>query len=183
MSALAVKRRELFAQALADNMSQEKAYIAAGYSTKGAKAAASHLLKLDGSIKKRIEEIRSDKENMQVRAGVVSTVNAFRSIGVGKDAICEHLWDIAMKAKAAVPVTNSEGQPIGIYNANWNAAIKALELLGKELGMFMPKDEIPVNEYANKTTREILEEMQDKCAKLGIKIVLPAIEGESIRVD
>jgi hypothetical protein len=184
MAALAINKRELFAQALADNMNQEQAYIAAGFnSTKNAKTNASHLLKKDKSIKKRVAEIRNEKSTMQVRAGTLPTVKAFESLRVGKDTICEHLWDIAMQAKAAVPVLNPAGDPIGIYNANWNSSIKALELLGKEMGMFLPKDELPANEYANKSTKDIVQELVDKCAKMGIKIQVPVMQGETITIE
>jgi len=183
MTALLNKRKELFAQALAEGLTQDAAYVTAGYSPKQARAAASDLLRKDKTIKPRVLEIRKDKGDLLTKAGMVPVLRAARVLGIDKERLLKELWDNAMQAKAAIPVLDKNGVATGVYNANWAASNKALELIGREFGMFMPKEEVQVNEYANKTTKEILLEIEEKCRKMGIKIEVPMIEGESIRVS
>lgn len=47
---------------------------------------------------------------------------------------------------AAEPVKDAEGNPVGEYKANLQAANKALELIGKEAGMFIDRKEIRTGE-------------------------------------
>jgi hypothetical protein len=46
-----------------------------------------------------------------------------------------------MKAKAAVPVLNGKGEETGEFTASWAASNQALNLVGKELGMFIERSE------------------------------------------
>lgn len=59
-----------------------------------------------------------------------------REIVLTRAAIIDELWGNAMKAKQAVPVLDKSGKPTGYFTANWAASNRALELLGKEIGMF-----------------------------------------------
>ena len=43
---------------------------------------------------------------------------------------------------ASVPVRDKDGNPIGTYNFNAAGANKSLELIGKELGMFVNKVQV-----------------------------------------
>ena len=40
------------------------------------------------------------------------------------------------QSMAAVPVLDREGQPTGVYTFNGSTAVRALEILGRHLGMF-----------------------------------------------
>lgn len=58
------------------------------------------------------------------------------TIALTRTAVIDELWDNAMRAKAAVPVLDREGKPIGEYQTNLSASNQALIALGKEIGMF-----------------------------------------------
>jgi phage terminase small subunit len=60
MTILKNARHERFATGLADGLSQEKAYIAAGYSPNGARGAACNLLKRSSGIMKRRDELLAE---------------------------------------------------------------------------------------------------------------------------
>ena len=45
------------------------------------------------------------------------------------------------RASQAVPVTDREGEPIGEFKYEGSVANRALELIGKELGMFIERTE------------------------------------------
>jgi phage terminase small subunit len=97
MAILKNGRHERFAAGLADGLSQEKAYVAAGFSARGARGAASILLKQNIDILKRRDEILLEREKLQA----VTTAQAMESLKLSKEDVMRELWDNAMKAKAA----------------------------------------------------------------------------------
>jgi hypothetical protein len=63
---------------------------------------------------------------------------------VNKAWVMERLKETVERAMQAVPHLDHEGNPTGVYTYQGNVANKALELLGRELGMFaqrLPRDE------------------------------------------
>ena len=60
---------------------------------------------------------------------------------LGLDSLDQLVENVKM-AKQAEPVLDHEGKPTGEYRQNLPAANKALELLGKELGMFVDRKEV-----------------------------------------
>lgn len=70
------------------------------------------------------------------------TAKATKRLAISKEWVLEQLCENVAMAKAAEPVLDHEGQPTGEYKQNLAAANKALELVGKELGMFVDKKEI-----------------------------------------
>jgi len=61
---------------------------------------------------------------------------------VTKDDVMRDLKDVKEKAMDSVPVRDKDGNPIGTYNFNAAGANKSLELIGKELGMFVNKVQV-----------------------------------------
>lgn len=55
---------------------------------------------------------------------------------VTREYVLMRLRHVADRAMSAEPVFDKEGQPTGEYKSDFPAANKALELLGKQLGMF-----------------------------------------------
>lgn len=162
-------KHERFATGLADGLSQEKAYVAAGFSAKGARGAASTLLKQNSYILKRRDEILYEREKMQA----VTTAQAMESLKLSKEDVMRELWDNAMKAKTAVPVLDREGKETGWFNANFAASNQAFQLLGKELGMFAEKKEAPPEEFENKSIEELRQIVIEKANKLAL--ILPVL--------
>lgn len=169
MAILKNAKRERFATRLADGLSQEQAYIAAGYSANGARGAASTLLKQNSYILKRRDEILYEREKMQA----VTTAQAMESLKLSKEDVMSELWDNAMKAKAAVPVLDKKGNPTGFFVANWTASNQALIALGKEIGMFGDKKDVPPTELEHKTIEELEQIVIDKARKLNIDLSQP----------
>lgn len=67
---------------------------------------------------------------------------AIEKAAVDKAWVLQQLIEIVSMAKQAEPVRDAEGNPIGEYKQNLAAANKSLELLGKELGMFVDRSEV-----------------------------------------
>lgn len=130
MAALKNARHEHFAHLVAKGTSARQAYIAAGYSENGADQSSSKLLKKT-EVAARVAEIR---ETIMSRA--------IEKTGIDKAWVLDQLVEVVKMAKQAEPVTDHEGNPTGEYKQNLAAANRALELIGKELEMFVDRKEI-----------------------------------------
>lgn len=155
-------RHEKFAIGLADGLSQEKAYVNAGYSANGARGSASSLIKQHRYILKRRDEILAERERLHA----VSTMEACEALAIDKEWILNQLIAIVLNAKQGKPVVNKEGEIVG-YRPNLAAATAALALLGKELGMFRDHKEqersIPCRDI-----EELKERVRQRSIKLGM---------------
>lgn len=111
-------RHELFAQGLAKGLGIGAAYVAAGY--KPSPAAATRL---------------SKNVKLQGRVAELQAASAERAT-VTRQWVLERLKENVERSMQAAPVLDHDGNPTGEYKFAGNAANRALELLGKELGMF-----------------------------------------------
>ena len=75
-----------------------------------------------------------------LKAEIASKVT--KKVAISKQWVLEQLVENASIAKAAEPVLDGEGNPTGEYKANIAAANRAIELIGKELGMFVDRKEV-----------------------------------------
>jgi len=111
----------------------------------------------NGKIAARLSTLRAKLEEKVIAKRVHEIVS--------RERVLAEIWDNAMKAKAAEPVTTKEGTAIGVYQANWAASTKAIELYGREThGMFTERVEVRKGHLDNlshddsKTFREALLE-------------------------
>ena len=83
---------------------------------------------------------------------------AEKNLGLTREWVLKQLAEVVSMAKAAEPVLNNEGQPMGEYRTNLAAANKALELIGKEVaGMFVDRKEIRTGLLDNLTPEQVDE--------------------------
>lgn len=139
-------RHEHFAQLVAGGKSAPKAYVLAGYSEIGAQQSANRLLKMS-VISARINELRAAVEEP-------ARERAIEKAAVDKAWVLSQLVENVKIAKAAEPVRDAEGNETGEYRANIPAANRALELLGKELGMFVDRKEVRTGELDDLTPEQ-----------------------------
>lgn len=130
-------KHEHFAQLVSTTETPARAYVLAGFSENGARASANRLLR-NADVCSRVEHLRSIKERQHAETVTAVVERA----GLSKEWVISQLMENVAMAKAAEPVVDSEGNPTGEYRQNINAANKALELLGKEAGMFIDRKEI-----------------------------------------
>ncbi len=168
-------RHERFATELANGQTQEKAYIAAGFSPSSARSSASSLIKQRPYIFERRDEILAEREMLHS----VSTVQAMKELQLTKKDIMKELLGNAMIAKAAIPVMK-DGVPTGMYNANISASNQAFMLLGKELGMFTDRTDVNVSTHSNMSDRELRAFGVEKYKKLGLDLDAKLIAGDVI---
>lgn len=124
-----------------------KAAIASGYSSKSAYNQGSRLLKRE-EITTRIHEIESDLLN---------------ELGITEASILERLNTLVSKCMDEEPVTvvdeNGQEKVIGYRKLDPSGANKALELLGKQLGMFGDKMTADITQRMTESDRRLLENM------------------------
>ena len=139
MPVLAKPQHETFALLIASGVKRKEACISAGYGEKGADRQAGRLLK-NVQISARVEELSAQCSNATVKALVL---NRNRTLNLLNQAIDEAL---------------SEG--------NYHAAIKGIELLGKELGMFVERSmDVPWDGDFQKLTDDQLPPVVEQLKK------------------
>ena len=149
-------RYERFAYGLAEGKPAYQAYIDAGFAKVGAAQSASRLLKNQrAGIRERVAEILQEREQIDAEG----TKLAIERTAIDKEWVIERLRENVERAMQARPVIDRAGNPTGSYVYNGAAANRALELLGKELGMFIERRE-------NKIVDEF--ELDDRRAGRGV---------------
>lgn len=127
-------KQEAFCQAVASGKTQADAYRAA-YNAGQMKAETiqnkAHVLMKDGEVTARVEELRKP---------VIE--KAIEKAAVDKAWVMARLVKVVDMGMQAEPVMDSEGAATGEYKQNLAAANKALELIGKELMMFIDRSEV-----------------------------------------
>lgn len=157
MPTLRNPKHELFAQELANGTTAEKAYEAAGYRANRGNATK---LKQNESILRRVPELLALREKMHGQ----STAKAIEKVALTKEWVLAKLIDNVQRASQAVPVLDAEGKETGEYRYQGAVANRALELLGKHLGMFVELHELSGKDGGPIQTQEVSP--RDKLANL-----------------
>ena len=142
-------KHEHFAQLVAGGKTPPVAYVTAGYSEAGAAQSANRLLK-NADVALRIAQLRKAVEEP-------ARERAIEKAAVDKAWVLSQLIEVVKMAKQAEPVRDAEGNPIGEYRQNLAAANKSLELLGKELGMFVDRSEVRTGPLDDASTEVLLQ--------------------------
>ena len=121
MPALSKHKHELFAHALVSGLSASAAYVAAGYAANDGNAAR---LKGNERVTARISELQDSAAEKAV---------------VTRRWVLERLIENVNRSMQAVEVKKADGDGTGEYRYEGSVANRALELLGKELGMFVER--------------------------------------------
>ena len=132
MPALQNPKHERFAQELAKGLTADKAYEAAGFKPNRGNAAT---LKQKESISTRVVELLSEREAIHAQA----TAEAIKSTALTKEWVIQTLMENVARAMQTVEVKRADGTGTGEFQYQGSVANKALELLGKELGMFVDR--------------------------------------------
>jgi hypothetical protein len=153
MSMLKNAKHEHFAHLVATGKDPSAAYVSAGYSDKGARQSANRLLQ-DADVMLRVEELKEAIYRP-------STERAIEKAALNKTWVIEQLMENVRMAKALEPIIDKEGGVTGEVKQNLPAANRALELLGKELGMFVERHEDVTKSVLDDMPHDELTKLQD----------------------
>jgi phage terminase small subunit len=144
MPVLRNPKHEKFAHSIARGVSTLDAYTSAGYSAQGAYQSAHRLLK-NAEVCSRIAEIQGN---------IAQAIN--EKTAISKSWVLEALRENYERAMQHEAVLDREGEPTGEYTYQGNVANKALELIGKELGMFVDRKDIRISKPIEELTDDEL---------------------------
>ena len=130
MSILNNPKHEHFAHLIAKGLTPAKAYTSVGYSKGGAAQSGARLLR-DAHIRARVAQLTE-----------AVAERAIEKCALDRAWVLAGLKDIHGRAIQAVPVLDRDGAETGLFKYDAASAIKTLELIGKELGMF--KEQVKV---------------------------------------
>lgn len=149
-------RHERFAQELASGKSASEAFVKAGYKKNDGNA-----IRLKGN------------EKVQARLGELLG-KAAKKVELDKEWVISRLMENANRAMQAQQVLDSEGKPTGEFRYNGAVANRALELLGKEIGMFIDRHEIgDPGGFARMSDDELRKFIAERIGECGEPAMLP----------
>lgn len=155
-------KHERFAQELAKGTSAEVAHSVAGYR---ASRSGAWQLKQKLYISNRVAELLSEREAVHSQA----TAAAIKSAGLSKEWVIETLMENVGRAMQAEAIKDSKGTETGEYRYEGSVANRALELLGKELGMFVDRKEVgKPGEFESMNADQLRDYIRREAAELGL---------------
>ncbi len=141
MAILKNTKHEQFAHRVAAGESAEKAYVAIGYSKKGAAACASRLLKT-AKVKARVNELKAEIAKQVVEKTAVDAA-----------WVRSRIVEVVERSMQNAPVLDGFGRPVLIktkkgdlvpaYTFNAKGALVGLKMLGEDVGMFKAPPVVP----------------------------------------
>ena len=134
MTTLKNPRHERFAQELAKGKSAIAAHKLAGYRPDRGTASK---LQHDANISQRVRELLDEGGRM----ARVATERATEVLAIDREWVLAKLKENVERAMQAVPVMRA-GKETGEFVYDGSVANRALELLGKEIGMFIERSEV-----------------------------------------
>jgi phage terminase small subunit len=137
MPVLTNPRHERFCQELAKGKSATEAYETAGF--KSSRPNASRLQHQE-NLRQRVVEIQSERSAIEREA----TEKAAEALSIDKQWVMSRLVENVDRSMQATQARDREGNPTGDFKYEGSVANKALELLGKELGMFIDRKNLNV---------------------------------------
>jgi phage terminase small subunit len=163
MTALTNPKHERFAQEIAKGKTAEESYKRAGFKPNRGNATT---LKHNQSILGRVSELLAERETVHAQA----TADAIKSTALTKEWVIETLKENVARAMQAKPAkTDDEGEAVGEYQYQGSVANRALELLGKELGMFIDRKEVGrPGDFENMNADQLREYIRREAEELGL---------------
>lgn len=138
------KKQQRFCEEYVIDYNGTQAAIRAGYSEKSAYSQASRMLK-NAEVLARVRELQHEQ---------------VKRLSVSADYVILKLLETREKCMEPVPVLDFEGNPTGEYSFDSRGALKALELLGRHLGMFEDRLKVAAKVDTGKLD-SILAQLQD----------------------
>lgn len=164
MAELKNSKWEEFARLSAAGYSRGDAYAAAGFEPKSKSVASKRGSALAGrpEIRSRIVELEDELN-----------ANTLARAGVDREWVLKELRANVARSTEAIPVRDRQGRETGKFTFNAAGANRALELLGKELGLFVERFSVEsLDSQLDGMTGEELRDFVKKAAlETGVRLL------------
>jgi phage terminase small subunit len=137
MPVLSNARHERFAQATADGLKGKAAFLKAGFPNGPGASVSANRLRNNAKIGARINELLLSRE----RIAAHGFAKAIEKTAISKEYVLSRLKENVERAMQYEAPKDGVGNIIGYFEYEGSVANRALELLGKELGMFIERTE------------------------------------------
>ena len=174
MPVLVMIRRELYAQARAGGKTLEAAHLEAGY--EGNASAAHKLESRYPEVKTRIAELMEQNDAARQQGMKEAAKAQAFDEGLTRAEVLAGLRKVFEMAVEARPISKTvKGKAITVgYTVNLQAANRALELMGKEAGMFIDRKHITVDRIERMDLKQLQAAILDIDTQLAELRRLPA---------
>ena len=160
MPVLRMSRRERFARLVAAGATVEAAYRAAGYRVRGRESKYRTL----GNRLLAVPEVNA--RVAELSAAGRDSLDRFAWGGMpGRGWVIARLMETAERALQTVPMADRKGIPKGEYAPQGTVALRALELLGRDLGMFDARNAPPIDGGVETLSDDELERRAGRLAE------------------
>ena len=151
-------RQETFCLEWIKDHEDARAYKAAGYKcgTYNSAHVGSHNLLKSLKVKGRILELERDARALARRAAV----KAAEKLAIDRAWVVGRLVENVDRSMQVVPVLDKKGHQTGVYQYEGGVANRGLELIGKDIGMFVEK-ELPKGDTYNIVNFYLPENLRD----------------------
>lgn len=165
MPELRNERWEAYAKLRASGHKKNDAYIAAGYKPKDRRAASNQARNLEQKnpeILARITELEDDLRN-----------DSLRTAAINREYVLEGLRENHQKASQSKAILDREGNETGEYTFQVAGSNRALELMGKELGMFVERFSIESldSQLESMSGEELRAFVKASACEVGLRVV------------
>jgi hypothetical protein len=148
------EKQKSFAIHLASGMSQSEAYRRAYSATAGDNTA-----KGEGGRLARNPRVRELIDQLRADTGKALTKQVADAIALDRRYVLENLREVVERCMQHTEVKDRNGKPTGEWTFNAKDANRALELIGKELGMFVERKEVRHGPLAEASDEELDAEL------------------------
>lgn len=164
MPVLLNPKQEAACQARAKGLGPTEAYASAGY--KPTSSSATRFFQYP-HIAARVAEIIEQRNKIEIMA----TQSAAEKLGLTKEWVLQRLMFNAERCLRGTPVLDAQGNHTGKYSGTpqGQAANRALELVGREIGMFRAQVEADPGAYDNLS----LDQLEERAQVLSERLRLP----------
>lgn len=151
-------QQEAYARARAFGMNQQEAMYFATNGKTTAHGSGSKMEKQYPLVRKRINDLCAEVAERVIESAAVS-----------KAWVTTRLMQVAERCMQAEPVTDREGNNTGEYKFDSAGANRALELLGREMGMFVDRKHVKIeNDIETLSDAELTRVTTELAAQLGL---------------
>lgn len=170
MPVLKNPRWEAYAQLIAQGIEAKEAWgrLSPNIKNNASFSASLSRMKKQPQVIARIEELVKSNDDIRIQ----ETAAVYRKVVLSREWVIDQLVENVNRCMKNVKVLGSRGAPTGVYKFDSQGATRALELLGREIGMFIDRKQVDINaEFRSMTDADLRRIIQENQDVFGMKLI------------